>query len=90
VTILPDVIDKLKEHGQVEIYKKWCTLVKDDTFLLDNICYFEGTAKFIFDVVRVQFPLLVDPSIICPWFPGPDINLRNFPQIRCTRYAYFE
>jgi hypothetical protein len=32
VTILPDVIDKLKEHGQVEIYKKWCTLVKDDTF----------------------------------------------------------
>ena len=39
VTILPDVIDKLKEHGQVEIYKKWCTLVKDDTFLLDNICY---------------------------------------------------
>ena len=39
MTILPDVIDKLKEHGQVEIYKKWCTLVKDDTFPLDNICY---------------------------------------------------
>ena len=39
VTILPDVIDKLKEHGQVDIYKKWCTLVKDDTFPLDNICY---------------------------------------------------
>lgn len=28
VSILPDVTEKLKEHDQLEIYKKWCTLVK--------------------------------------------------------------
>ncbi|XP_053404619.1 uncharacterized protein LOC128558653 [Mercenaria mercenaria] len=37
--ILPVVLDKLREHGQLDLYKKWCSLVAADKFPLDNICY---------------------------------------------------
>lgn len=39
MTILSDVNDKLKEHGQSEICKNWCILVRGNKFPLDNICY---------------------------------------------------
>lgn len=39
VYVLTDVIEKLNEHDQLEVYKKWCTLQKGNNFPSDNICY---------------------------------------------------
>ena len=50
-----------------------------------SVCI-EGTAKFIFDVVSVQFPLLVDPSMFCPWFLGPDIKSKKLSSEKSVSY----
>lgn len=39
VTILQDDIEELKEHDQLEICKKWCTLVNSNSFPLGNMYY---------------------------------------------------
>lgn len=39
VTILQDAIEELQEHDQLEICKKWCTLVKRNSFPLGNMYY---------------------------------------------------
>lgn len=39
VYVLTDVIEKLNEHDQLEVYKKWCTLQKGNNFPSDDICY---------------------------------------------------
>jgi hypothetical protein len=36
---LPSVVEKLKEHGQLDMYLKWCALVADDKFHMENIAY---------------------------------------------------
>ena len=37
--IIPVVIEKLKQCGQLDLYMKWCNLVATNRFPLDNICY---------------------------------------------------
>lgn len=32
VYVLTDFIEKLNEHDQLEVYKKWCTLQKSNSF----------------------------------------------------------
>lgn len=44
----------------------------------------EETAKFILDGDGIQLPLLSDPLMICPWFLGSAMNLKNLP--RKSRY----
>ena len=39
ISLMPDVIKSLKEHGQIEQYKKWCNLVASELFTMENIAY---------------------------------------------------
>lgn len=36
---LPAVIETLREHGQLDLYKKWCHLLAKKQFPMENICY---------------------------------------------------
>jgi hypothetical protein len=42
IEMLPPVIETLKRHNQLQTYIKWCELLKDGEFPLDNICYIWG------------------------------------------------
>lgn len=39
VKLMPAVVKSLKEHNQLSTYVKWCKLIKDGRFPLNNICY---------------------------------------------------
>ena len=39
IEMLPSVLETLKIHNQLSTYMKWCKLLKEGTFPLDNICY---------------------------------------------------
>lgn len=44
---IPAVIQTLKEYDQLELYRKWCCLVAENKFPMENICYL-----FFLDVVE--------------------------------------
>jgi len=39
IEMLPSVLETLKIHNQLSTYMKWCKLLKEGKFPLDNICY---------------------------------------------------
>ena len=48
IRVMPTVPEKLSEHSCLDIYSKWCKMMSNDTFPMENIrfCLF-------LDVIRV-------------------------------------
>ena len=37
--IMPAVLEHLRENGHLQSYTKWCHLIAENKFLMDNICF---------------------------------------------------
>ena len=47
IQLMPVVAEKLRQCGYLDTYSKWCHMMSDDTFPVENIC-----SRLFLDVVE--------------------------------------